>query len=404
KSNEKNNAICEAYKQSEFAKQIHIDVNKPHFFKSQYKASIWTQFHVLLRRTWKNNIRENMFLFVLIEELIGALIFGYLFSRQTLNQTGVKNLNGALFFLVVTLLYQLVFVELRMFFEEIDLVYREFDSNLYTVTAYFWAYSMAAMPAQLLSAIQFSVIFYLVVGFGGSFVTWVNYTLISIVMSQAVISFVYLISCFLLNLILTIKVITTLFSLLFLLSGMLIDYATIPSFLEFMKYLSFTYLANEAYVVNQWSKVDNISCVVLRTPSNTRNSTGETQGACLDNGMKVIDSFNYNPDNLEFDIGFLFAIFIGYRVLANVVFCLRLKRISVSGEIQSGLILAIMGSSGAGKTTLLNVLSGRQMPGFRVEGTVAINGRVTDFQTIKALSAYVQQEDMFLGNITVREH
>lgn len=77
---------------------------------------------------------------------------------------------------------------------------------------------------------------------------------------------------------------------------------------------------------------------------------------------------------------------------------------TVSGEVPSGSSLAIMGSSGAGKTTLLNVLTARNLSNFAVDGTVKINGQVADVNKITAMSAYVQQQDLFIATLTVREH
>ncbi|GMR39882.1 hypothetical protein PMAYCL1PPCAC_10077, partial [Pristionchus mayeri] len=76
----------------------------------------------------------------------------------------------------------------------------------------------------------------------------------------------------------------------------------------------------------------------------------------------------------------------------------------VFGVAQPGEVLAIMGSSGAGKTTLLNILAHRNTKGIEVEGAIKVNGlRVTrDF--MQKISAYVEQEDAFIGSLTVREH
>ena len=60
--------------------------------------------------------------------------------------------------------------------------------------------------------------------------------------------------------------------------------------------------------------------------------------------------------------------------------------------------------SGAGKTTLLNVLTARNLSEVIVKGTVRLNGRVANTNTITSLSAYVQQTDIFLPILTVREH
>ena len=59
--------------------------------------------------------------------------------------------------------------------------------------------------------------------------------------------------------------------------------------------------------------------------------------------------------------------------------------------------------SGSGKTTLLNVLSHRNISNVDVSGTVCLNGKPVSFD-INNISAYVQQEDLFIGTLTVREH
>ncbi|CAL4155083.1 unnamed protein product [Meganyctiphanes norvegica] len=74
----------------------------------------------------------------------------------------------------------------------------------------------------------------------------------------------------------------------------------------------------------------------------------------------------------------------------------------ITGLCEPGQLLAIMGASGAGKTTLLNVLTFRA-PGMRITGDIYINGRPANARTISAVSAYVQQEDLFTGVFTVKE-
>ncbi|KAG8037763.1 hypothetical protein G9C98_005974 [Cotesia typhae] len=76
----------------------------------------------------------------------------------------------------------------------------------------------------------------------------------------------------------------------------------------------------------------------------------------------------------------------------------------VSGVAYPGELLVIMGSSGAGKTTLLNALTFRSGRGITVSGTMAANGRRVTSSVLTSRTAYVQQDDLFVGTLTVREH
>ncbi|CAN0433874.1 unnamed protein product [Ascophyllum nodosum] len=64
-------------------------------------------------------------------------------------------------------------------------------------------------------------------------------------------------------------------------------------------------------------------------------------------------------------------------------------------------MLAIMGPSGAGKTSLLNCLSMRNKS---YKGYVLHNNKPPDMDTVGIVTAFVQQEDLFVPTLTPREH
>jgi len=77
---------------------------------------------------------------------------------------------------------------------------------------------------------------------------------------------------------------------------------------------------------------------------------------------------------------------------------------NVSGVARPGEVLAIMGASGAGKSTLLNTLLFRNMQGLQVTGSRIADKSLVTPTSLTAVSGYVQQDDLFIPSLTVREH
>ncbi|PVD37708.1 hypothetical protein C0Q70_00308 [Pomacea canaliculata] len=75
---------------------------------------------------------------------------------------------------------------------------------------------------------------------------------------------------------------------------------------------------------------------------------------------------------------------------------------NISGVVKSGTLVAIMGASGAGKSTLMNVLTNRNLRDYEVQGESMSMVQLLEMP-IRNISAYVQQDDLFITTLTVRE-
>ncbi|KAL3699558.1 hypothetical protein R1sor_017580 [Riccia sorocarpa] len=82
----------------------------------------------------------------------------------------------------------------------------------------------------------------------------------------------------------------------------------------------------------------------------------------------------------------------------------RLRILSeVSGIIKPGRMTLVLGPSGSGKTTFLLSLSGQLSPCLKVSGKVGYNGYEFHECEPRKNAAYVSQQDLHVGEMTVRE-
>ncbi|CAD5226096.1 unnamed protein product [Bursaphelenchus xylophilus] len=75
----------------------------------------------------------------------------------------------------------------------------------------------------------------------------------------------------------------------------------------------------------------------------------------------------------------------------------------VYGVAKAGEMVAIMGGSGAGKTTLMNQFVNIEQKDIERSGEIRVNGQVLSASQMRRISAYVQQHDVFVGSLTVKE-
>ena len=91
---------------------------------------------------------------------------------------------------------------------------------------------------------------------------------------------------------------------------------------------------------------------------------------------------------------------IGYRVKKNGEEKTILH--PMTGRIDPGEMLAIMGTSGAGKTTLLDILAGRLLSN-NLKGHIFTNDTPVNYSTFRKQSGYVMQSDALFPLLTVKE-
>lgn len=89
---------------------------------------------------------------------------------------------------------------------------------------------------------------------------------------------------------------------------------------------------------------------------------------------------------------------------SDVSYTIEGKRVldSISGAVQPGQVMAIMGASGAGKSTFLDILARKRKRG-SAAGRILVNGDDLPDSQYRRIIGFVDQEDTLMSTLTVYE-
>ncbi|XP_068243394.1 protein white-like [Palaemon carinicauda] len=296
---------------------LHGVDNQVQIAKSPYKVGWWSQFKPVLNRAVLENIREVMVLRVKIFQaiLIGILV-GLIYLDQDQDQDGIQNINGALFIMVTQTSFGSTFGVVNTFCAQLPIFLREHFNGMYRTDVYFLAKNVAEIPLSVVTPIVLISISYFMVGMNPLAERFFIAMGIIVVVSNAVTSFGLMISCLAPNLNVALGMSAPLIVPLMIFGGFFLNSDTIPAYFIWIKYISWFNYANEALILNQWEGVSNITC-----------PAGDF--GCMKDGEEVIRSLGYEDSSIGFDVGILFALMVGLRVLAFLFLLKKTSRKSV---------------------------------------------------------------------------
>jgi ATP-binding cassette, subfamily G (WHITE), eye pigment precursor transporter len=333
------NIICDAYEKSPQFDEMQTDLqkiaapaNEPEFTvrttkkRSAYRASWWTQFWVLLWRSFTTIVREPVLSrSKIINTIIIGVVFGLIYLNQTYDQKGVMNINGVLFLLQAQLSFGSVFPVVNTFIAEFPVFIREHHNGMYQTGLYYISKILAEMPIYIITPIIFSSIAYWMIGLYGDPITFLIATGTLLLVCNCAVSYGYMMSCISSNLNVVLALAPMLLVPLMLFGGLFINSGSIPVYFVWFRYISWFSYSNEIMVVNQWRNVKNITCDVP-PHDNTVDAPSGFSTRCFTDGKSVIDSMSFSEDNLWLDFVLLATLLVGFRVLSYILLFLRTRR------------------------------------------------------------------------------
>ncbi|KAK7111239.1 protein white-like isoform X1 [Littorina saxatilis] len=325
---QKVNTICDAFSETAEAKDIqqtitelnaHAEENsaivEEAFANSARNEANWgRQFAILLWRSWVSLFRDVVLFRVrVMQTLVMGLVLGLIYLRLEYDQKGVQNINGGMFLLLMQATFVNMFAVVNSFPAEMGIFMREYGSGLYRTDAYFLAKSFAELPTFVVLAFVFITIDYWMMGL---YETWQAYLIaagIIIIVTNIAVSFGLLVSTIAGNVNLALAIAPPLLIPLLMFGGFFLNDESVPVYFVWLKYLSWFKYANELMSVNQWKNVDSITCRDIATKCRYTS------------GQDVLTSISYSEDNTYQNVGCLFALLIGLRVLSFIFLLIRAR-------------------------------------------------------------------------------
>ncbi|DAZ97784.1 TPA: hypothetical protein N0F65_009530 [Lagenidium giganteum] len=259
------------------------------------RLGVFQQTQLLCARNLVRTVRNKIGFRVLIfQALFISIIVGLVYLQLDVDQKGIQNFAGVLFFIVANQTFiaaNPTFIAVPI---ELPITEREFKAGLYRLGSWYLAKNISELPLQILQPVTYFVPAYFMVGFGGGFLVWFYMQNIVILAYSAAIGLGYMVSCLArrVDLAPIVGVIILLPFLLF--AGLFLNSADSPVYLVCLEYLSPMKFGYAAIMKVFWHHIKTIpcdsaveNCVALTGAEVLRNFGMESHSA-LEDGLLLL--------------------------------------------------------------------------------------------------------------------
>nr|CAD2182767.1 unnamed protein product [Meloidogyne enterolobii] len=287
----------------------------------RYKSTWFQQFRALLRRSFFVTLREPMLLKVkLFQTLLISIILGTIYFQTPIRQTTVMNINGLIFQSIANMNFMFQFAAVHIFCDELPIFMREHLSSLYRVDTYFIAKNIAELIQYIIYPFVFSSIVYWMSGFVHNSLAYASFVASCVCVTNVAISLSYAASCIFGTTDLALAMLPVVVIPLLAFGGFYINQQSLPSYFYPIKFISYFGYAYESAAISQWTRVNTISGCNQTTINNNNLTEYNT---CYLDGMDVLDSLGFDPENIIFDYTALISMILGLRLVAFFALWLR---------------------------------------------------------------------------------
>ncbi|XP_077207207.1 broad substrate specificity ATP-binding cassette transporter ABCG2-like isoform X2 [Paroedura picta] len=250
-----------------------------------YANGFFTQLYWVSQRSLKNLIRNpQASVAQVLVTVILALIVGAIFFGVKLDQSGIQNRVGSLFFVTTNQCFSSV-SSIELFIRDKKLFIHQYTSGYYRVSAYFLALMFGdLLPMRTMPAIVFSCITYWMIGYQAEAGRFFFFMLTLVLVSYTATSMALAISAGMDVVAIANLLITICFVFMLIFSGLLVNLPSVMGWLNWLKYFSIPRYGLTALEVNEFrglcfcgnNQTSVTGCVALSSCSQDSSHLGQT--------------------------------------------------------------------------------------------------------------------------------
>ncbi|XP_034993767.1 broad substrate specificity ATP-binding cassette transporter ABCG2 [Zootoca vivipara] len=218
-----------------------------------YANGFFTQLYWVSQRSLKNLIRNpQASVAQVLVTVVLALIVGAIFFGVKLDQSGIQNRVGSLFFVTTNQCFSSVSA-IELFIKDKKLFVHQYTSGYYRVSAYFLALMIGdLLPMRTMPAIIFSCISYWMIGYQADAGRFFFFMLTLVLLCYTSTSMALAISAGMDVVAIANLLITICFVFMLIFSGLLVNLPTVMDWLNWLKYFSIPRYGLTALEVNEF--------------------------------------------------------------------------------------------------------------------------------------------------------
>jgi len=264
-------------------------------------AGWFMQFALLVKRSIKLQSRDFVGVGVTVAiELIYALIVSALFRNVGMDQKGVQDRIGCLFFVVLNVAYTAALPAINIFAGEKSIVIRERASGAYVWSSYYLSKYVGELP-KLLPRLLFCSLVYWIVGLRNSVASFWIFVVIIVAEAMSLMALGLLMASSMpVGAALALgPACITIFTLF---GGIYLNIESIPDGAKWIRFIDPIYYAYSALVANEFGGDVTFLC--------------DSSARCLENGQAVLELYAFDNVNIGIQVMAQMILQAGIHVLA----------------------------------------------------------------------------------------